>query len=149
MVDRPKLLALAALIAMVAPAATFAAKASAVSPVKYECPDGYQVKEGLNVDFPHKGEMRAFVIAPPIGATRPAPVWVPLTGTVESTAANLTVARSGANALMAQKGFMVIGPVRNCSRQDPNDFSQACNGPGKDGWNWDALARGPRRRSGR
>jgi poly(3-hydroxybutyrate) depolymerase len=139
MTHKLKLLGLALLIAALAPAAPLGAKPAkpaAAPAIKYECPDGYQVKEGLNVDFPHKGEMRAFVVVPPTGAKGPAPVWVPLTGTVESTNANLTVARSGANGLMAQRGFMVVGPVRNCSKQDPADFSQACNGPGKDGWNW-------------
>lgn len=126
------------LLAGVAPAAAKPAKpAKGALAVTWECPDGYQVKEGLNVDFPHKGEKRAFIVGPPVGtAKRPAPVWVPLTGTVESTNANLHAARSGANALMAEHGFMVIGPVRNCSKQDPADYSQACNGPGKDGWNW-------------
>ena len=144
MTRKLKLLALTLLIAGFAPAAAPGAKPArpaATPAIKYECPDGYQVKAGLNVDFPHKGEKRAFVVVPPVvpsarAKAGPAPVWVPLTGTVESTNANLTVARSGANGLMAQKGFMVIGPVRNCSKQDPADASQACNGPGKDGWNW-------------
>lgn len=125
-----KPLKLLALSLVVAGIATTAAAAP------WACPAGYQVKEGLNTDFPHKGEMRAFVVVPPVGAKGPAPVWVPLTGTVESTNANLNVRRSGANALMAQKGFMVVGPVRNCSLQNPDDRSQACNGPGKGGWNW-------------
>ena len=113
------------------------AASPALAATKYECPAGYEVKEGLNVDFPHKGEMRAFVVVPPKGdAGKPAPVWVPLTGTVESTNANLYVPRSGANAKLAQAGFMVVAPIRNCSKQDPMDFSQACNGPGRDGWNW-------------
>ena len=125
----PKIMGLAAALSLLAPAITLAA-------TKYECPDGYQVKEGLNVDFPHKGEKRAFVVVPPKDASKAAPVWVPLTGTVESTNANLNVPRSGANAKLAGAGFMVVGPVRNCSLQDPDDHSQACNGPGKDGWNW-------------
>ena len=117
------------LLTCCAPAATQAA-------VKYECPDGYQVKDGLNVDFPHKGEKRAFVVVPPNDLSRAAPVWVPLTGTVESTNANLNVARSGANARLADAGFMVVGPVRDCSKQDPDGSGPVCNGPGKDGWNW-------------
>ena len=130
MLTTPKLAGLAAgLGLLLAPASTLAA-------TRYECPDGYQVKEGLNVDFPHKGEKRAFAVVPPLGVKGSAPVWVPLTGTVESTNANLNVPRSGANAKLAAAGFMVVGPVRNCSNQDPNDRSQACNGPGKDGWNW-------------
>ncbi len=102
----------------------------------WSCPAGFEVKEGLNTNFPHEGLMRAFVVAPAKGVTGAAPVWVPITGTVESTNANLTVARSGANALMADQGFTVIGPVRQCSNQDPNASGQVCNGPGKDGWNW-------------
>ncbi|MEW5686711.1 MAG: hypothetical protein AB1942_17475 [Pseudomonadota bacterium] len=135
-----KLLGLAAFAGLLAggagaPAAS--AKAPAAAPnVTWECPDGYQVKEGLNVDFPHRGEKRAFYVHPAKGRAGPAPVWVPLTGTVESTYANLNVARSGANALMADKGFTVIGPVRRCADQDPMLGGGACNGPGKEGWNW-------------
>jgi poly(3-hydroxybutyrate) depolymerase len=126
----PKLAGLAAgALAALAPAAGIAA-------TKYACPAGFEVKEGLNTNFPHKGEMRAFVVVPPKGARGPAPVWVPLTGTVESTNANLNVQRSGANAKLAEAGFMVVGPVRHCSNQDPNASGPACNGPGKDGWNW-------------
>jgi poly(3-hydroxybutyrate) depolymerase len=101
-----------------------------------ECPGDYQVKPGLNVDFPVEGTKRAFVVIPPAHQSKPAPVWVPLTGTVESTNDNLHVARSGANALMANKGFMVIGPVRECANQDPDLRAGACNGPGVGGWNW-------------
>jgi hypothetical protein len=101
-----------------------------------ECPDGYKVKPGLNVDFPSDGKMRAFVLVPPSDFSKPVPVWVPLTGTVESTNANLNVARSGANALMADKGFMVIGAVRQCADQDPDRSGEVCNGPGIEGWNW-------------
>jgi poly(3-hydroxybutyrate) depolymerase len=113
-----------------------ASAAEATNEVRWECPDGYEVKAGLNTDFPHKGQKRAFVVYPPENAEGPAPVWVPMTGTVESTMDNLTVQRSGANALLAKHGYMVIGPVRQCANQDPNARPAACNGPGKDGWNW-------------
>lgn len=102
----------------------------------WECPDGFAPKAGLNTNFPHEGMMRAFVVTPAKGAAGQAPVWVPLTGTVESTNANLTVPRSGANALMAAQGFTVIGPVRQCAGQDPNVGRGPCDGPGSDGWNW-------------
>ena len=108
---------------------------SAAKPV-WQCPPGFEVREGLNTNFPSDGLMRAFVVNPPKGAKAPAAVWVPLTGTVESTNANLTAPRSGANALMADQGFMVIGPVRQCAGQDPNVGQVACDGPGADGWNW-------------
>ena len=117
--------------------------ASASAAVAWQCPEGFEVKEGLNVDFPHKGAKRAFWVYPASAdASVPQPVWVPLTGSVESTNANLTVARSGANALMAQKGFMVIGPVRACAGQDPALGGGVCNGPGRDGWNWNPWNEG-------
>ena len=102
----------------------------------WSCPDGFEVKEGLNTNFPSDGMMRAFVVVPAKGLTGPAPVWVPLTGTVEPTNANLNLARSGANALMANEGFMVIGPVRQCANQDPDVGRAPCDGPGSNGWNW-------------
>ena len=114
----------------------------AAQPMRWACPAGYQVKAGLNVDFPHKGLKRAFVVTPPDDTSRPAPVWVPLTGSVESTNDNLTVARSGANALMAKQGFMVIGPVRHCAAQDPDVRAGACNGPGQGGWSWNPWFEG-------
>ena len=102
----------------------------------WACPDGFTPREGLNTNFPHEGMMRAFVVASAKGATGPAPAWVPLTGTVESTNANLTVPRSGAHAWMADQGFTVIGPVRQCAEQDPNVGRGQCDGPGSNGWNW-------------
>jgi poly(3-hydroxybutyrate) depolymerase len=106
------------------------------SAMKWECPDGYDVKDGLNINFPSDGMMRAFVVVPPKGATGPAPVWVPLSGTVESANANLNVERSGANARLADHGFMVIGPIRQCANQDPDVGFAQCDGPGSNGWNW-------------
>jgi poly(3-hydroxybutyrate) depolymerase len=108
-------LAAASLVVAVLPE-TAVAK-SARQPIVWACPDNYEVKTGLNVDFPFEGEKRAFMVYPPQGAAGPTPVWVPLTGSVESTNANLTAPHSGANSLMADKGFMVIGPVRACADQ--------------------------------
>ena len=112
--------------------AASAAPASAL----WNCPNGYQVHAGLNVGFPHRGLKRSFWVYPPENASGPAPVWVPLTGTVESTDDNLTVARSGANALLAKQGIMVIGPVRQCADGDASYRGPKCNGPGSDGWSW-------------
>ena len=111
-------------------------------PADWTCPDSYAVKAGLNTDFPHKGLKRAFFVYPPRDLGSPVPVWVPLTGSVESTRDNLTVARSGANSLMAEQGFMVIGPVRACANQDPDLKAGACNGPGHNGWNWNPWFEG-------
>ena len=102
----------------------------------WRCPAGFEVKEGLNTNFPSDGMMRAFVVVPPKNAAGAAPVWVPLSGTVESANANLNVARSGGNALMANEGFMVIGPVRQCANQNPDTGFKECDGVGSNGWNW-------------
>lgn len=113
----------------------------------WSCPAGFEVKEGLNTNFPSDGMMRAFVVVPAKGVSGPAPAWVPLSGTVESANANLNVPRSGANALMADQGFTVIGPVRQCASQDPDIGFKECDGVGSNGWNWkpwnDGRAAGP------
>jgi poly(3-hydroxybutyrate) depolymerase len=118
------------------------AAAKDVDQLKGACPAGYQVKPGLNVDFPSDGQMRAFIVIPPADLSKPSPVWVPLTGSVESTTDNLHAPRSGANALMADKGFMVIGSVRACANQDPDLRAGVCNGPGVGGWSWRPWAEG-------
>src|SRR6185312_15223752 len=108
----------------VAAAVVFVGSPASAAALKGDCPNNYVVKAGLNTDFPHAGEKRAFMVYPPEssdgGASGPAPVFVPLTGSVESTMDNLTVGRSGATSLMAKQGFLVIGPVRACANQDPN-----------------------------
>lgn len=103
---------------------------------EWACPEGFEPHAGLNTDFAVDGMKRAFVIVPAKGASVATPVWVPLTGTVESTNANLNVARSGANALMADKGFTVIAPVRQCADQNPDIGFKECDGGGSNGWNW-------------
>jgi poly(3-hydroxybutyrate) depolymerase len=118
------------------------ATAGEAGAVTWSCPAGYHVHAGLNTDFPLDGAKRAFVVAPPKDAQGPAPVWVPLTGSVESTNDNLYVARSGANARLADHGFMVIGPVRACANQDPALEAGVCNGPGHDGWTWNPWREG-------
>jgi poly(3-hydroxybutyrate) depolymerase len=102
----------------------------------WRCPGGYEVKAGLNTGFPSGGLSRAFIVVPPTGATGPAPVWVSMSGTVESANANLFSDRSGANAKLAQHGYMVIGPVRQCASENPDIGFKECDGPGSDGWNW-------------
>ena len=108
----------------------------------WDCPAGYQVHAGLNTDFPSDGTKRAFIVVPPKRVAGLAPVWVPLTGSVESTNDNLYVERSGANAKLADHGFMVIGPVRECAVQDPAVAAGTCNGPGHRGWTWNPWHEG-------
>jgi poly(3-hydroxybutyrate) depolymerase len=124
-----------ALCALVAGALGLAL-ASAACAGPWSCPQGYDVHAGLNANFPFEGGRRAFIVVPPKAARGPAPVWVSLTGSVEATDDNLFVDRSGANARLAEHGFMVIGPVRECADQDPTLRAGACNGPGHGGWTW-------------
>jgi poly(3-hydroxybutyrate) depolymerase len=100
---------------------------------EWRCPEGFTPREGLNTDFPSDGQQRAFVVIPPAHNVGRAPVWVPLTGTVESTNDNLHAPRSGENSVLADAGFMVIAPLRVCAQQDPNYRGGACNGPGRNG----------------
>jgi hypothetical protein len=72
--------ALLAFAALLANSLTFAAGAGSAKVLPGECPDHYQVKPGLNVDFPIDGTKRAFVVVPPARIGKPIPVWVPLTG---------------------------------------------------------------------
>jgi hypothetical protein len=94
------------------------------------CPEGYEVKPGFNMDFPSADLMRAFYVIPPADTTKPMAVWVPLTGTEESTQQNLEVLRSGNNQAVAEGGYMVLGPVRICANQDPMVTNQRCSGAG-------------------
>jgi poly(3-hydroxybutyrate) depolymerase len=100
------------------------------------CPEGFTPKAGLNTGFISDDIARAFIVVPPAKQTAPAPVWVPLTGSVEATNWNLFALRSGNNAKLADAGFMVIAPIRQCAKQDPDVSAGECNGPGHGGWNW-------------
>ena len=113
-------------------------------PSRATAPESYVVKAGLNTDFPHAGEKRAFMVYPAEGASGPAPVFVPLTGSVESTMDNLTVARSGATSLMAKQGFLVIGPVRACAKQDRQPQGRRLQRPRPRRLELEPLARRPR-----
>ena len=123
-------------------AAVSLATAPLASAATWGCPDGYRVHEGLNTDFPSDGVKRAFIVVPPRRAQGPAPVWVAMSGSVESADDNLYLERSGANAKLADHGFMVIGPVRECADQDPRLEAGVCNGPGHGGWNWNPWHEG-------
>lgn len=123
-------------LTVLAGAAMAFGSASATAKTQWECPDKFEPKAGLNTGFMSDGKPRAFVVVPPKNATGELPVWVPMVGTVEATNWNLNVMRSGNNAKLADHGFMVIAPIRDCAAQDPNLAAGACNGPGKNGWNW-------------
>ncbi len=123
--------------AIAAVALVTAGAASAAAAADWACPDGFTPREGLNSNFPTAdGQKRSFVVILPPKSDTPAPVWVPLTGTVEATNWNLYVPRSGSNWKLAHAGFMVIAPVRACTDQNPDLAAGPCNGPGHGGWNW-------------
>lgn len=108
----------------------------------WHCPPGFEVKAGLNTGFMSDGKARAFIVVPPKNATNATPAWVPMVGTVEASNWNLYVPRSGNNAKLADAGFMVIEPIRECADQDPNLAAGPCNGPGRDGWTWNPWHEG-------
>lgn len=110
-----------------------------------ECPAGFEPKEGDNVNFADPSGMRQFVVKVPSANEAPAPLFVSLTGTVESTNANLG-ARGNTQAL-TEKGWVVLGPVRRCSTS-PDDSGSACNGVGMDGWQWAPWNEGAQQGSG-
>ncbi|HVR90373.1 MAG TPA: hypothetical protein VHG29_04700 [Novosphingobium sp.] len=119
-----------------------AAQPAVAARSEWVCPEGFTPKAGLNTGFMSDGKARAFVIVPPKTGRGPAPVWVPMVGSVEATNWNLNVARSGNNANLADAGFMVLGPVRDCAGQDPNLGGGQCNGVGHDGWTWNPWNEG-------
>ena len=119
-----------------------ATSASAAAQSEWKCPENFEPKAGLNVDFPSDGVDRAFVVVPPTDASGAAPVWVPMVGTVEATNWNLYRLPNGHNAALADAGYMVIAPVRECADQDPDLAAGRCNGPGHDGWNWNPWHEG-------
>lgn len=100
-----------------------------------ECPPGFEPQDGGNHDFLHEGLARAFEVRLPTDTSTPRPVFVSITGTVESTIQNLST--RGGTERLADMGFIVLGPVRRCSNQDPNDGGALCNRVGSDGWNWE------------
>ena len=109
------------------------------------CPSGFTARAGVNQNFPHNGVERAFVLNVPSNVTTPRPVFVSLTGSVESTNENLG-ARGGTGAL-TNDGFIVIGPVRRCAGEDPNGAGTStqggtCNRAGTGGWNWNPWNEG-------
>ncbi len=128
------------LAALAIAAMTTAAAADAKS--FWECPDGFTPHAGLNTYFMSDGTPRAFVVVPAKSRSGSAPVWVPMVGTVEATNWNLYRRPNGDNAKLADAGFMVIAPVRECADQDPNLAAGPCNGPGHGGWTWNPWHEG-------
>ncbi len=111
------------------------------------CPGTYVMTagNGTKSNFPQNGVNRAFTLNLPTNLSTPRPVWVPLTGSVESTNENLDA--RGGNRAMTSEGFIVIGPVRRCAGQDPNGAGTsanggACNASGTGGWNWNPWNEG-------
>ncbi len=112
------------------------------------CPNSYNPVSGENIDFPTPSGNRAFSLNLPSSTTTPRPVWVPLTGSVESTTENLDA--NGRNRVLTANGYIVIGPVRKCAGSGAGSASAAgtavngmpCNQGGTGGWNWNPWNEG-------
>lgn len=109
-----------------------------------ECPDDFVPKPGVNTAFPTPTGMRSFSLNLPADTSTPRPVWVPLTGSVESTNENLDA--RGGNRKLTASGAIVIGPVRRCAGSvdgaGTSDNGGACNMAGSGGWNWNPWNEG-------
>jgi dienelactone hydrolase len=89
------------------------------------CPDGVELTEGLNTDFPSGGEARQVHVLSPADVSTPRPVFVALTGTVQPEPDFLV--QSGVDQLV-DDGWLVVAPVRTCSAE-----GTSCNGTGMQG----------------
>ncbi len=112
------------------------------------CPSGYVPTPGENINFPTPSGNRSFSLNLPSSTSTPRPVWVPLTGSVESTTENLDA--RGGNRLLTNYGYIVIGPVRKCAGSGAGSVSAAgtsvnggtCNQAGTGGWTWNPWNEG-------
>lgn len=109
-----------------------------------ECPGNFVPTPGVNTAFPTPTGMRSFSLNLPTDTSTPRPVWVPLTGSVESTNENLDA--RGGNRKLTGSGAIVIGPVRRCAGSvDGGGTSEnggACNMAGSGGWTWNPWNEG-------
>jgi hypothetical protein len=108
------------------------------------CPNDYVPVPGVNTGFPTPTGDRSFSLNLPTDTSTLRPVWVPLTGSVESTNENLD--SRGGNRAMVDEGYIVIGPVRRCAvTVDGGDTTMnggACNTSGTGGWTWNPWNEG-------
>ncbi len=93
------------------------------------CPDGFAVTEGFNDGFPADGKNRQFHILLPDDTSDPRPLFVSLTGTVQS---ELDFAAQSGLDQLPNDGWIVAAPVRTCSQNQTN-----CAQIGSDGRVWE------------
>jgi hypothetical protein len=97
------------------------------------CPDGFEPQAGMNRGFMSDGVARDFGVYLPSDTDAPSPVYLALTGTVQTEAQFLMA--SGLQSL-TRMGFIVLLPSRICSTRGTD-----CNGWGdnltKDGRLWE------------
>jgi hypothetical protein len=108
------------------------------------CPGTFVPTPGVNTGFPTPTGMRSFSLNLPADLATPRPVWVPLTGSVESTNENLDA--RGGNRKLTANGYIVIGPVRKCAVTVDGAGTSAnggtCNTGGTGGWTWNPWNEG-------
>jgi poly(3-hydroxybutyrate) depolymerase len=108
------------------------------------CPASFVPAPGVNTGFPTPTGARSFSLNLPADLAAPRPVWVPLTGSVESTNENLDA--RGGNRKLTANGYIVIGPVRRCAGTVDGAGTAAnggaCNTGGTGGWTWNPWNEG-------
>ncbi len=93
------------------------------------CPTGFSPAVGQNDGFPSGGVGRRFHALAPEAPSEGVPVFVSLTGTVQS---ELDFARQAALDQLPAAGWLVLAPVRTCSQNGTN-----CAQLGSDGRIWE------------
>lgn len=89
------------------------------------CPAGFVPQAGLNTGFMSDSKGRQFHLLLPADTSSPRPLFVALTGTVQSETDFLKQSRLDQ---LTKTGWIVMAPVRSCSQEQRN-----CNGSGSEG----------------
>lgn len=109
--------------------ATTGAGSSGPTALEGSCPAGFAPEPGFNEGFPSDGVDRQFHVLLPDDVSTPRPLFVSLTGTVQSELGFAD--QSGLDRLPAD-GWIVVAPVRTCSQNETN-----CAQIGSDGRIWE------------
>lgn len=108
-----------------------------IVPLEGSCPAGFEPQAGENLGFPSDEVERWFHVLLPADLSSPRPVFVSLTGTVQTELG--FAAQSGVDQL-PDDGWIVVAPVRTCSQNGTN-----CAQIGSDGRLWEPWFDAPLR----
>lgn len=112
---------------------------SAGEPLAGSCPAGFAPAPGANPGFPSDGVERSFHLFLPDDVDGPRPLFVSLTGTVQS---ELGFAQQSGLDQLPASGWILAAPVRTCSQRATN-----CAQVGSDGRIWEPWYDGTTRPS--